>query len=142
MGLFSAVVSASILLSIQDLRLNPQDTTNFHLANIDKILSDPNQSDISSPLPSSPPPFIWPNYAIWVNSFWFLSLVINIICTLLTLLLQQWAQRYLKVTQTCYPEDILLPLFCAQHGEDSQGRCSEVIIKYQCLCVDVDVGQF
>jgi hypothetical protein len=34
-----------------------------------------------------------------VNSLWFLSLVISITCALLATLLQQWARRYLKVTQ-------------------------------------------
>ena len=56
----------------------------------------------SSSLPASPPPFIPPNYAVWVNALWFLSLVISITCALLATLLQQWARRYLKVTQPHY----------------------------------------
>ena len=56
----------------------------------------------STSLPASPPPFIPPNYAIWVNALWFLSLVISITCALLATLLQQWARRYLKVTQPRY----------------------------------------
>jgi hypothetical protein len=56
----------------------------------------------SSSLPTSPPPFTPPNYAIWVNALWFLSLVISITCALLATLLQQWARRYLKVTQPHY----------------------------------------
>ena len=56
----------------------------------------------SSSLPTSPPPFIPPNYAVWVNVLWFLSLVISITCALLATLLQQWARRYLKVTQPRY----------------------------------------
>ena len=56
----------------------------------------------SSSLPTSPPPFTPPNYAIWVNGLWFLSLVISITCALLATLLQQWARRYLKVTQPRY----------------------------------------
>ena len=55
-----------------------------------------------SSLPTSPPPFTPPNYAIWVNALWFLSLVISITCALLATLLQQWARRYLKATQTRY----------------------------------------
>ncbi len=87
-------------MSIQDIRLNPQDTSNFYLANIYRTISDPNQSNIS--LPSSPPPFSPPTYAVWVNSLWFLSLVISLTCALLATLLQQWARRYLKVTQPRY----------------------------------------
>ncbi len=87
-------------MSIQDIRLNSQDTSNFYLANIYQTL-DPNRSTLT-PLPPSPPPFTPPNYAIWVNSLWFLSLVISITCALLATLLQQWARRYLKVTQPRY----------------------------------------
>ena len=88
-----------ISVSIQDLRQNPQDTSNFYLAGIYQSALDPNRSDVLSPLPASPPPFSPPTYAIWVNSLWFLSLVISITCALLATLLQQWARRYLKVTQ-------------------------------------------
>ena len=89
-----------ITTSIQDIQLNPQDTSNFYLANIQQALTDPNPSNIS--LPSSPPPFHPPSSAIWVNSLWVLSLVINLTCAILANLLQQWARRYLEVTQTRY----------------------------------------
>ena len=87
-------------MSLQDIQQNPQDTSNFYLANIYQLLADPDRPNISSFLPTSPPPFSPPTYAIWVNSLWFLSLVISITCALLATLLQQWARRYLKVTQT------------------------------------------
>ena len=86
-------------MAIQDLRPNPQDTSNFYLANTYQATINPNAS---SSLPTSPPPFIPPNYAVWVNALWFLSLVISITCALLATLLQQWARRYLKVTQPRY----------------------------------------
>ena len=86
-------------MSIQDLQQNPQDTSNFYLANTYLATINPNAS---SSLPTSPPPFIPPNYAIWVNALWFLSLVISITCALLATLLQQWARRYLKATQPRY----------------------------------------
>ena len=89
-------------MSIQDIRQNPQDTSNFYLANIYEVIADPNRSNITSSLPASPPPFSPPNYAVWVNALWFLSLVISITCALLATLLQQWARRYLKVTRTRY----------------------------------------
>ncbi|KAH9067574.1 hypothetical protein EDB87DRAFT_8437 [Lactarius vividus] len=98
----SAAVASLISVSIQDIRPNPQDTSNFYLSNIYQIIADPNRSNISSPLPPTPPPFIPPNYAVWVNGLWFLSLVISITCALLATLLQQWARRYLKVTQPRY----------------------------------------
>jgi hypothetical protein len=86
-------------VSIQDLQQNPQDTSNFYLANMYHATINPNTS---SSLPTSPPPFSPPNFAIWVNALWFLSLVISITCALLATLLQQWARRYLKVTQPRY----------------------------------------
>ncbi len=89
-------------MSIQDIRPNPQDTSNFYLANIYQTVADPNRSNISNSPPSSPPIFSPPNYAVWVNSLWFLSLVIGLTCALLATLLQQWARRYLKVTQPRY----------------------------------------
>ena len=86
-------------MSIQDIQQNPQDTSNFYLANIYRATINPNES---SSLPTSPPPFTPPKYAVWVNALWFLSLVISITCALLATLLQQWARRYLKVTQPRY----------------------------------------
>jgi hypothetical protein len=86
-------------VSIQDLQQNRQDTSNFYLANIYQATINPNES---RSLPASPPPFTPPNYAIWVNALWFLSLVISLTCALLATLLQQWARRYLKVTQPRY----------------------------------------
>src|SRR6266702_4031938 len=78
------------------------DTSNFYLANIYQTIADPNRSNISSSLSASPPQFSPPNYAVWVNSLWFLSLVISLTCALLATLLQQWARRYLRVTQPRY----------------------------------------
>ena len=84
-------------MSILNIQANPQDTSNFYLANIQKALTHPNPSTLS--FPSSPPPFSPPTYGVWVNSLWFLSLVINLTCAVLANLLQHWARKYLKVTQ-------------------------------------------
>ena len=58
--------------------------------------------DVSDTLPTSPPPFSPPNYAVWVNALWFMTLMISLTCALLATLLQQWARRYLKVIQSHY----------------------------------------
>ena len=86
-------------MSIQDIQQNPQNTSNFYLANIYQLLAETNQSNVLISFPTSPPPFSPPAFAVWVNSLWFLSLAISITCALLATLLQQWARRYLKVTQ-------------------------------------------
>ena len=89
-------------MSIQDIQQNPQDTSNFYLANIYQTLADPNGSNTSISPPVSPPPFSPPIHAVWVNALWFMSLVISLTCALLATLLQQWARRYLKITQSRY----------------------------------------
>jgi Family of unknown function (DUF6535) len=87
-------------VSVQDLRPNSQDTSAFYLANIYQLLANPNVSRASIlATPAKPPPFSPPKFAIWVNALWFLSLVISLTCALLATLLQQWARRYVTVTQ-------------------------------------------
>ncbi|KAF8265787.1 hypothetical protein EI94DRAFT_1803965 [Lactarius quietus] len=76
-GLFSAAVTTLVSLTIQDLRPNSQDTTSL-------------------------PSFTPPTYAVWVNSLLLLSLAISLTCALLAVLLQQWARRYLAITQPRY----------------------------------------
>ncbi|KAN0140639.1 hypothetical protein V8E53_001848, partial [Lactarius tabidus] len=105
-GLFSASVATLLSVSIQDLRQDPQDTSNFYLSNIYQLLTDPDRPNIPTSLPLSPPPFSPPSFAVWVNGLWFMSLVISITCAVLATLLQQWARRYLKkVSQTRYSLD-------------------------------------
>ena len=87
-----------ISVSIGDIRQNPQDTSNFYLANIYQTLAEPNRSSTPTSPPLSPPPFSPPNHAVWVNALWFMSLVMSLTCALLATLLQQWARRYLKIT--------------------------------------------
>ena len=94
-----------ISVSIQDIQQNPQDTSNFYLANIYQTLADPNGSITLTSPPPSPPPFSPPNHAVWVNALWFMSLVISLTCALLATFLQQWAQRYLKITKSRYSHD-------------------------------------
>src|ERR1700677_4043776 len=84
-------------MSIQDIQANPQDTSNFYLASIHQALTESNPPNPS--LPSTPPTFSPPTYGIWVNSLWFMSLVISMTCAVLANLLQQWARKYIKVTQ-------------------------------------------
>ena len=87
-----------------DLRPNSQDTSAFYLGNIYGVLADPNATR-ASPI-AKPPPFSRPRYAVWVNSLWFLSLVMSVSCALWATLLHQWARRYIRLTQParCSPE--------------------------------------
>ncbi|KAH9955099.1 hypothetical protein BGW80DRAFT_1566319 [Lactifluus volemus] len=98
-GLFSATVAVLVAVSIPDLKPNPQDTSAFYLQKMYElqVLAGSNMSLPSTP--AIPPPFSAPKYAIWVNSLWFLSLTISITCAMLATLMQQWARRFLRVTQ-------------------------------------------
>ena len=102
--MFSAAVATLLSISIQDLRPNSQDNSEFYLASIYQLLANANGSHISIPSTLANPsiPFIPPKYAIWVNSLWFLSLTISLTCALLATLLKQWVRRYVKITQPRY----------------------------------------
>ena len=96
-----------LALAVQDLRQTSQDTSAFYLGIIYQALVDPNvtRPSISSPV-TIPPKFTPPRYAVWVNSLWFLSLVVGLSCALLATSLHQWASRYLRLAQPvrCTPE--------------------------------------
>ncbi|KAI0298951.1 hypothetical protein BC826DRAFT_1120995 [Russula brevipes] len=106
-GLFSAAVASLAAVSVQDLRPNSQDTSAYYLANIYQLLAAANGTHVPIPSTLLDPlaPFSPPTHAIWVNTFWFLSLVISLTCALLATLLQQWARRYIKITQPRYSPD-------------------------------------
>ena len=94
-------------MTVQDLRPNSQDTSAFYLGNIYRVLVDSNVTLASVPTPvAEPPPFSRPRYAVWVNSLWFLSLVMSVSCALWATSLHQWARRYIRLTQParCSPE--------------------------------------
>jgi hypothetical protein len=99
----SMVIGWSILrrCRIVDISVHsgPSTESTGYLDNIYRTMADPNSS---SSLPTSPPPFSPPDYAVWVNALWFLSLAISLTCALLATFPQQWARRYLKVTHSCY----------------------------------------
>ena len=94
-------------MTVQDLRPNSQDTSAFYLGNIYQVLADPNVTLSSTLSPVAKPPTFSPSRdAVWVNSLWFLSLVMSLSCALWATSLQQWARRYLGRTQParCSPE--------------------------------------
>ena len=96
-GLFSAAVAQLLGSSLQNLQPNPQNASSFYLARIYQLTPGSNASSI--PLPDDPTTFNPPNSAIWVSTLWSFSLVISLSCALLATLLQQWARRYLRITQ-------------------------------------------
>lgn len=95
-------------MSVRELRPRSRDDSTFYLQNIYQLLANPNAYDAMNPPPFviTPPAFSPPQYAVWVNSLWFLSLAISLTSALLATLLHQWTQRYVTITQ---------PIHCSPH---------------------------
>ena len=99
-GLFSTAITSLIAVSLPDLKPNPQDISTFHLEKIHQLLANRYTPPASTlPTLARQSTFSPPKYAIWVNTLWCLSLVISLTCALLATLLQQWARRYIRITQ-------------------------------------------
>ncbi|KAH9173696.1 hypothetical protein EDB89DRAFT_1849680, partial [Lactarius sanguifluus] len=99
-GVFSSTVATFIAMSYPSLQQDPNVITQSLLVKISQQLATPNGtspatgsslSSQSSFSPSAP--------VIFVNSVWFLSLVLSLTCALIATLLQQWARRYLQMIQ-------------------------------------------
>ncbi|KAI9439619.1 hypothetical protein H4582DRAFT_1850790, partial [Lactarius indigo] len=96
-GVFSSTVATFIAMSYPTLNQDPNGITQSLLVKISQQLANPNgTSPAAIPIkgsfsPSAP--------VIFVNSVWFLSLVLSLTCALIATLLQQWARRYLQMIQ-------------------------------------------
>ncbi|KAF8493041.1 hypothetical protein F5888DRAFT_861661 [Russula emetica] len=80
-GLLSSAVATLLALTVQHLRPISQGTSAFYLGNVYDVLAYLNVTRTSSPIPVAKPAlFSPPRYAIWLNSLWFLSLVMSLSC--------------------------------------------------------------
>ncbi|KAH9956539.1 hypothetical protein BC827DRAFT_754757 [Russula dissimulans] len=91
-GLFSAAIAALLSISIQNLKENPQDISNFYLQSL-IIAIETGFADLDL-VPFSPTP-----KAVVVNLLWFLSLLISLTCAIMATVVQQWARQYIRYTQ-------------------------------------------
>ncbi|KAI9442054.1 hypothetical protein BJY52DRAFT_1177936, partial [Lactarius psammicola] len=102
-GLFSSTVATFIALSYPNLQQDPNITTQFLLAQISQQLSN---TTIGGPSSNPGPPvqssFVPPTSVVFINTVWFLSLVLSLMCALMATLLQQWAHRYLQIVRRKY----------------------------------------
>jgi Family of unknown function (DUF6535) len=91
------------VLSIADLRPDVHEKSAFYLQRMYVIQLTGNQTNFS---PGDQYTFSPPKYSIWANSLWFLSLVISLTCAMLATSVQQWARRYITITQPgrCSPK--------------------------------------
>ncbi|KAF8261486.1 hypothetical protein EI94DRAFT_1606600, partial [Lactarius quietus] len=87
-GLFSSTVATFIAMSYPNLQ---QDTTQSLLTQISQQLSNANSNGtVNGASLSTQSPFSPPASVVFVNSVWFLSLVLSLTCALMATLLQQW----------------------------------------------------
>ncbi|KAN0132429.1 hypothetical protein V8E53_009855, partial [Lactarius tabidus] len=108
-GLFSSTVATFISISYPSLRPDPNTITQSLLAQISQQLSNANHTNtngINSALVPSIEPFSPPASAVFVNSVWFLSLALSLICAIMATLLQQWARRYLQIVGQNHPPHV------------------------------------
>ena len=99
-GLFSATVAAFIIESYKSLSPNSGDKTVTLLGQISQQLAGVPLQTLSQNLTAASNASFKPtNSAIRVNILWFLSLVLSLTSALSATLLQQWARRYLELTQ-------------------------------------------
>ncbi|KAH9946490.1 hypothetical protein B0H21DRAFT_401445 [Amylocystis lapponica] len=86
-ALFSAIVTAFLIESYQDLQINPQDTTNDLLQQMISILVN----NVSRELLEPPEEHFHPTAsAIRVNSCWFVSLVLSVSTAFAAIIAKQW----------------------------------------------------
>ena len=106
-GLFSAILTAFIIDSKQDLKVSPADQMVYYLQQNVAIL-DQISHQISSIAPQvsipSTPPLPFPSFNplasdLRVNAFWFMALVFSLSTALLATLVQQWVREYMHVFQ-------------------------------------------
>jgi hypothetical protein len=82
------------------LQQDPHIITQSLLAQISQQLSNTSSSDTSGILNTSiRSSYVPPASVVFVNSAWFVSLVLSLMCALLATLVQQWARRYLNTVR-------------------------------------------
>ncbi|VDC03499.1 unnamed protein product [Peniophora sp. CBMAI 1063] len=91
-GLFAATVAAFIIESYKSLAPDPGEQTVTLLLQLLAVTTN-STSNEASHVPFLQP-YETPTNAIIVNSLWFSSLLIALVCSLLATLIQQWARDY------------------------------------------------
>ena len=106
-GLFSAVLTAFVVLKIQDLKVNPADKSAFYqnqtvymLDRISQQLASTGDQISANYNPPLPYPTFRPSASDRrVNIVWLISLVCSLSAALLATLVQQWVRAYMRVFQ-------------------------------------------
>ncbi|KAF8261199.1 hypothetical protein EI94DRAFT_822627 [Lactarius quietus] len=93
-ALLAATVAVFTGASVPGLKPDPRETSAFYLAKASQIFANASGVEINLPyMPPDPAEFAPSRPAVWVNSFWFMSLALSLSCILLASSLQRWALR-------------------------------------------------
>ncbi|KZV60238.1 hypothetical protein PENSPDRAFT_718447, partial [Peniophora sp. CONT] len=93
-GLFAATVAAFVVESYQMLSMDSGDRTVVLLEQL--LAATANASSHTPTLIPSVEPFSPSLAAIATNTLWSLSLIISLICALLSTLVQEWSRNYVR----------------------------------------------
>jgi Family of unknown function (DUF6535) len=100
-------VAQFISSSFQSLQQDPNAITQSLLSQISKQLpGSPNSTTTTASPSANANSFKPPASAVFVNAVWIVSLVLSLTCALMATLLQQWARRYLQLTQRSHPPHV------------------------------------
>jgi hypothetical protein len=106
-GLFASTVAQFISSSFPSLRQDPNAITQSLLSQISQQLPGSPNSTTTTASPSvNADSFKPPASVVFVNAVWIVSLVLSLTCALMATLLQQWARRYLQLTQRNHPPHV------------------------------------
>src|SRR6266404_3913363 len=106
-GLFSAALVSFIIDKFHDLQVDPtQQLVYYQQQNVALLAQISTQVSSIAPqvsIPSTPPP-PYPNFtpnssSVWVNVFWFMSLVFSLSAALFAMLVQHWVREHMNVFQ-------------------------------------------
>lgn len=101
-GLFSAILSAFLIELRRSLHEDYQKTTSILLAELLQI-----QHNSTSTIPVQPP-FQPLSSVVWVNGFWFSSLIFSLMSALGASLAKGWVAQYVSVTSGTTWQDVSL----------------------------------
>ncbi|KAI0081485.1 hypothetical protein K474DRAFT_1350410 [Panus rudis PR-1116 ss-1] len=98
-GLFSAVLTAFVIESYQQLQEDPVDVSTRALLHISQQLAilsaGPNLMNKTLP-PFVPTPFVPETSSVRINSFWFSSLICSLVTASFGILVKQWLHEYMS----------------------------------------------
>ena len=89
--LFSAILTAFLIDARQEIHQSPSQETMIDLLHLIQIQTQ-NQNDTTAP--STPPINLNPVSSLWINGFWYSSLICSLLSALVASLAQGWMTRY------------------------------------------------